>query len=154
MKPRGKRYISPARQIVKRKKVSKVKVKSKRRKNILDVKESCGEKLISLFLDKYGILYEREKSFKGCINPRTKTSLRYDFFLPTYNLCIEFDGKQHFFPSKDFYGVKANQEFCKQIYRDGIKTEFCNSNNISLLRINYKQYDEIDLILKEVLKFC
>jgi very-short-patch-repair endonuclease len=154
MKPRGKRYISPARQIVKRKKVSKVKVKSKRRKSILDIKESCGEKLIALFLDKYGILYEREKSFKGCINPRTKASLRYDFFLPTYNLCIEFDGKQHFFPSKDFYGVKANQEFCKQIYRDGIKTEFCNSNNISLLRINYKQYDEIDLILKEVLKFC
>lgn len=151
MKPRGKRYISPARQIIKRKRISKVKIKSKRRKTILEIKESCGEKIIALFLDKFNILYEREKSFKGCINPKTKASLRYDFFLPTYNLCIEFDGRQHFFPSKDFYGAKASHEFCKQLYRDGIKTQFCNNNNINLLRINYTQYDSINTILENML---
>ena len=62
--------------------------------------------------------------------------LPFDFYLPEKNICIEYDGIQHFEP-RDFFGGKV--EFEKIKIRDKIKTKYCNSNNIILLRI---QYDE------------
>jgi len=54
---------------------------------------SHGEKIISLFLDKYKIQYVREQKFEGYKN---KTRLRFDFYLSQYNCCIEYFGEQHF----------------------------------------------------------
>lgn len=63
---------------------------------------------------------------KECIEKRgnkfidlLKKKLRFDFFLPIKNICIEYDGKQHFEPINFFYGGIAN--FKKQIQRDILK---------------------------------
>ncbi|MFA5586475.1 MAG: hypothetical protein WDA02_08030 [Saccharofermentanales bacterium] len=108
-------------------------------------KESIGEKIIFNRLKEYNINFEREKSFKDCkhINP-----LKFDFYLPDYNLCIEFDGKQHFEVNEYFGGIKS---FKKQKLRDSIKTEYCKNNNINLLRIPYNDIDDIDNILNSYL---
>ena len=42
------------------------------------------------------IEFKKEKKFKDC---KDKYQLPFDFYLPQYNLCIEFDGEQHFNPS-------------------------------------------------------
>ena len=97
--------------------------------------ESKGEKYIEEFLINNNIKYEKEKRFKDC---KYKRTLPFDFYLEDYNLCIEFDGKQHF--EESYYGNCLEQ----QKLRDKIKNEYCNKNNIELLRIPYNNIDNID----------
>jgi len=60
----------------------------------------------------------------------------FDFYLPNLNMCIEYDGIQHF-KSVDFFG--GDEEFKKRKLHDNIKTQYCKDVNIILLRISYKE---------------
>lgn len=53
---------------------------------------SRGEIKIYNLLKEYGISFEREKTFKDCINPKTNRALRFDFFIDNKYL-IEYNGK-------------------------------------------------------------
>ena len=86
-------------------------------------------------------------SFPSCKNQK-KRNLYYDFFIPSKNLCIEYDGKQHFTEIK-YWGGKEGLE--KRILNDQIKTEFCKEKQISLRRISYK--DNIEEELSKLFKF-
>lgn len=71
-------------------------------------------------------------------------SLPFDFYLPKLNMCIEFDGKQHFIQHRkcaDLLEIKK---------RDEIKNIYCKENNIILHRINYKEIDIIEEKLNEI----
>lgn len=113
---------------------------------------SIGEQIITVILENMNISFEREKKFAECKNEK---ELRFDFYLPTYNLCIEFQGEQHFKPVDFSYTPtkeskeKAKEKFKENQLRDAIKKEFCNKNGIKLLEITYKQMDEIEEILKD-----
>lgn len=107
---------------------------------------SKGEKKIIQYLNENKIKYTHQKTFENC---KYKNKLRFDFYIPEYNLAIEYDGEQHFNCNEYFGGV---EEFEKTIIKDNIKNEFCNNNNISLLRITYKQIEQIELILNKQLK--
>lgn len=96
-------------------------------------KESIGEKTVCEYLMKHNILFDRQYKFDGCRNIKL---LPFDFYLPKYNMCIEYDGIQHFEPREFFGGYK---EFEKRQHNDLIKTEYCMKNNIKLLRIRYDQ---------------
>ena len=62
---------------------------------------------------------------------------------------IEFDGLQHFEPVELFGGEEAYNKLKKN---DNLKNNFCNKNNIKLIRANYKQENEIEKILsKEII---
>lgn len=76
---------------------------------------SKGEKAIASWLDEKGILYEPQKKFDNCKNV---LSLPFDFYLPDYNILIEYNGKQHYEPIKYFGGQKT---FDNQVLRDNIK---------------------------------
>jgi len=107
-------------------------------------KMSWGELMISHILESKNIKYLFNKSLKDCIS---SSRLRFDFYLPKYNCCIEFDGKQHF-ESCEFFG--GDEEFKKLKIRDNIKNEWCEVNEIKLLRLNYLQKkDEIENIVTE-----
>jgi len=110
-------------------------------------KKSKGENRIKEFLDRNNIKYVPQYSFDDC---RNKLPLPFDFYLPEYNLCIEYDGEQHF--KKYNKWEKADMDFENRIYRDKIKNNFCDKNHINLLRIKYDQFKKIDLILTEKLK--
>jgi hypothetical protein len=91
--------------------------------------ESKGEKIIKTFLNKNNILFERQKGFNDCVY---KSKLFFDFYLPNFNMCIEYDGLQHF-KKIEFFGGEKNFELIKM--RDYIKTKYCENNKIFLLRI-------------------
>ena len=99
-------------------------------------KMSYGEVLVANFLDKNNIKYIYNKSLKDCIS---SSKLRFDFYLLDFNVCIEFDGIQHFQPVVPFGGEK---EFEKLKIRDGIKNKWCEVNNVELIRFNYLQQKE------------
>ncbi|MDY0268822.1 hypothetical protein [Trichloromonas sp.] len=74
-----------------------------------------------------------KKRFKDC---RYKYPLPFDLYLSKYNLCIEYDGEQHF-KTKEIWGGKTQLKIIKK--RDQIKNEYCKNNNINLLRIKYDE---------------
>ncbi len=92
---------------------------------------SKGELKIFKYLKNHKILLKSHHSFKDC---RNTLPLPFDFYLPDHNCCIEYDGIQHFKPIKYFGGEESLKNL--QI-NDKIKTEYCNKNNIKLLRIKY-----------------
>lgn len=106
---------------------------------------SKGEMVIKNFLDNNNIEYIQEKTFKEC---RYYNPLRFDFYLPNYNCCIEYDGEQHY-KEINFFGGERGYEERKR--NDSIKNKYCKENNISLLRIPYFNFNNIDNILNAFL---
>lgn len=106
-------------------------------------KISKGEKEVEKYLIKYEIEYIKQKTFEKCenINP-----LLFDFYLPKYNVCIEYDGVQHFEPCT-FGGIskeQAKKNFLELIIHDKMKDSFCQKNYIKLIRIPYYKYKTIE----------
>ena len=100
-------------------------------------KSSKGEKKINDILNNMKIDFRHHYIFKDF------TNYEYDFYLPYKNICIEYDGIQHFKPVNYFGGEK---EFEKQKIRDKDKDEYCLRNNIKLIRISYIEKDIIKKI--------
>lgn len=105
---------------------------------------SKGEEAISRWLDKNIISYESQKTYKDLIGTGGGL-LSYDFYLPNYNLLVEFNGIQHYKPVPHFGGEKT---FENQKEHDRRKLEYANNNNIGLLSIRYSDYRKIDEILQ------
>ena len=103
---------------------------------------SVGELMIKNWLENNSIEFETQKTFDDCSNVKL---LKFDFYLPKQNILIEFDGRQHFEPVECFGGHLG---FIKQQKNDNIKNEYCQANNIKLLRITYKKIKNISSILK------
>lgn len=76
-------------------------------------------------------------------------SLRYDFYLPDHNLLIEYDGKQH---DKWIEGWITEENFVKQQYHDKLKNKYAKNNNIKLIRIKEKDFDNIEEILENIIR--
>ena len=77
-----------------------------------------------------------------------KLPLLFDFYLIDLNICIEYDGEQHF-TINEFFGGEKN--FNIRVINDNIKTEFCNKNKIKLIRIPYYNFNDIENILAKEL---
>jgi hypothetical protein len=92
---------------------------------------SYGESIIYSILKENNIKFITQKKFSGC---KFKKSLRFDFYLPDYNTCIEYNGEQHY-RSVDFYG--GDEEYELRKIRDNIKNDYCLNNNINLLILKY-----------------
>jgi hypothetical protein len=101
--------------------------------------ESKGEKAIRQWLIKHNIEYNSQKRFSDCCD---KISLPFDFYLPEYNCCVEYDGIQHF-KSIEWFGGRESLDYTQK--HDKIKTEYCQNNNIKLLRIPYYKDVEEEL---------
>ena len=89
-----------------------------------------GEKLMIEALIEKGIEYETQKQFEGM---KYKGSLKFDFYLPRYNVALEVMGIQHFEPVKRFGGDKKFEE---TVIRDNIKRDYCKNNGIKLIEID------------------
>lgn len=105
------------------------------------VTSSKGEKKIELTLNELKITFNKEYIFNNCINPKTGSKLRFDFYLPDYNTCIEYDGIQHFIYTNSGWNTKEN--YLETVYRDSIKNQYCKENNIKLIRIPYTDFLKI-----------
>lgn len=108
-----------------------------------ECKTPKGEREISKFLKENNISYKPQFVFEDCknINP-----LPFDFYLPNHNVCIEYNGRQHYIPIA-FFGGEEGLKKTKE--RDKIKKEYCKKNNITLFYIRYNENfeDKINKIL-------
>lgn len=102
---------------------------------------SKGENKIKEILRKYKVDFIQQFCFEGCKNTK---SLPFDFYLPQYNCCIEYDGKQHY-----KYGCFGREllDLMNLKYNDNKKTQYCKDNDIELVRIPYWEFKNIENIL-------
>lgn len=96
-------------------------------------KWSHGERTIHDYLVQKGIDFIFQYKFEDC---RYKGKLIFDFYVPSKNMCIEYDGMQHFYPAGYFGSAKRFEE---SKIKDNIKNKYCASHNIGLLRIAYNE---------------
>lgn len=101
--------------------------------------ESRGEKTITSWLNNHQINFIPQHRFDDC---KDKYTLPFDFYLVDYNICIEYQGEQHYRPIDFFGGV---EKFKVLQLHDRIKKDYCNHNNISLLCIKYNENIEEEL---------
>lgn len=101
------------------------------------VKESHGENKIKEILTKNNIPYINQKTFSNFNYSDTNGKPRFDFYLPTFNTCIEYDGEQHF---SLIFNFDTEEKFELRKKHDLEKNEYCKNNNIILIRIPYTQY--------------
>lgn len=79
---------------------------------------------------------------------------RFDFYLPKYNLFIEYDGEQHYHIVR-YSGTNTEKNklnFQKTQMRDKIKNKYCEDNNINLLRIPFWEQNNIETIISDCLQ--
>lgn len=103
---------------------------------------SKGEREIIKYLESINLNYEYQKRFHDC---KHKRYLVFDFYIPQKNICIEYDGEQHFKSIPYFGGQKALKHIKK---RDKIKNKYCEINNIVLIRIS--EINKVSIILKKI----
>jgi len=93
------------------------------------VKTKNGTLLSKYYKDKRTILHVKcgkcQKRFDSC---RDKKPLPFDFFLPTLNTLIEFDGIQHNYKNSYYYSDTV-------VMHDNMKNKWAQKNNIKLVRI-------------------
>jgi len=101
--------------------------------------ESNGERKIRNHLMNMNIPYVQEKIFQDCRDIRP---LPFDFYLPSQNMCIEFDGEQHFMDKGKFGNTLSYIQA-----HDQIKTNYCHKHKIELIRFPYWEYNNIETII-------
>ena len=106
---------------------------------------SKGEQIIFDYFKSSEIKFKSEKPFNHHFYGNR---LRFDFYLPEYNICIEYDGIQHYVP-QNFSGRDENIEesLVAVKVRDNIKNLICIEKGIKLYRIGYTEFDMITNIL-------
>ena len=112
--------------------------------------KSCGcilsfqEERINKILQDLHIDFQRQMRFDTCINPKTKQQLRFDFYIPSKKLLIEYNGKQHYFPGGN-EGWNNLDRFTEGQYRDNIKKQWCKNHSYHLHIIPYTDASLIDM---------
>ena len=75
--------------------------------------------------------------------------LELDFYIPSLNVAIECQGIQHYQPRERFGGENG---FAIQVARDERKKSLCQSHNVPLYFISYKEWKNIPTIIDTILK--
>ena len=101
---------------------------------------SFGERTIYKWLLSRDIEHECEKTFQ---NLRDKYPLRFDFWVPSKKLLIEYQGRQH---ELGWGGVSTDASEIKK--RDAIKSSYAEKNGMYLLLIDSQLEDEINSMLE------
>lgn len=112
---------------------------------------SKGESALEVIFKKHSINAEPQYKI-----PEVVDNFEYDFYLPEYNLLIEFQGKQHYEPI-EFFGGQDNLEYNQR--NDTFKKHNAFVWKYNLIEFNYKQFKHLsieqfeELVLRKITEF-
>lgn len=112
----------------------------------LNCNSSKGEQKINNWLKENDIDFIPQKEFEGLLGTGGK-NLSYDFYLPSYNLLIEYQGEFHDGTAQ----LQTKEDFKRQQEHDKRKFNYAKNNNINLLEIWYYDYNNIENILEKII---
>lgn len=97
---------------------------------------SFGEQQVKGYLDMHKISYKY-----GYIIPdlKDRKNLHFDFWIPEYNIAIEYDGIQHYKETQfnQLGTAYAKKQFRLTLKHDKMKDEYAIKNHINLIRIPF-----------------
>lgn len=99
-------------------------------------KESQGEHEIRMLLLAARITFEQEYIFDN-FTYENGYHPRFDFYIPSHNYVIEYDGKQHFVAQDVGSTWNTSENLKKTQIKDQIKNNFCFNQGINIIRIPY-----------------
>jgi hypothetical protein len=112
--------------------------------------QSKGEKQIEKYLNENNYIenkdYITQKEFDNLLGLGGK-NLSYDFYIPKYNLLIEYQGEFHDGTAHQ----QSKEDFIKQQEHDRRKKEYAELHNIRLLEIWYWDFNNIEKIIDKAL---
>lgn len=111
-------------------------------------KRSLGEEKVAKYLQEHSIDYEGQYRIPNESLFCDNTIMMLDFFLPKYNIAIEYNGVQHYKEIPMFSARTLEQ----QQERDNAVRLYCKEHGIKLIEIPYTEYDNIEKILNKELK--
>lgn len=126
--------------------------------NLLNLSAGChmchlseGERRLIYALKKNNVNIDTQHTITGLSNVK---KLRFDAYDIDRNIAFEFNGEQHYYPVDwgNRGGTYADDEFKLNQYRDSLKKEFCEQNNIQLVIIPYWDINNIDTIITDFYK--
>lgn len=114
--------------------------------NCNENKYKC-EVRVQNYLKDHDIPFKTQFKFADCVYKKSMLPFDCAVFNDDDNLTclIEYDGEQHYKFIKHWHGDEEG--FKLQKLRDKIKTDYCASHGIPLIRIPYTEYDNIEKIL-------
>ena len=113
-------------------------------------KTSKGEEKLRYLFRCLSINFETQKSFEDLVSPKGR-KLLFDFYLPDFNILVEYDGIQHY---KNTWGLHE-EDWVYYCECDKIKNQYCQDNNIILIRIPYTDFNKLnEEYLKNILDSC
>lgn len=133
-------------EVLSRKLPEKVAQKPKPRKP-----ESKGESVVRYFLQYNKIEFETEKEFPD-LHGEHGGLLRYDFYVPSLNTLIEYDGEQHYKVGYSF--AKTKKDLATTKHHDNLKNKYAAKNNYHLVRIPFYDLEKAHIILKNRLTYA
>ena len=98
----------------------------------------CRLKSQSILFDKLRNVFNEDEILWEA-SPKWLDNQRFDIYFPKYNIAVEYDGKQHFVPVKQF-GGNIGLAYTQQ--QDRLKEAKCLQNNCTLFRIKYDYTDQ------------
>lgn len=107
-------------------------------------KAYTGEKEIASFLTANNIPFESHKTFPDLSD---QYPLSYDFYIPSMNLLLEYNGIQHY--KRVPFFQRTEEAFRKQQLHDTMKREYAKNNNFAFMVISYK--DDIRKCVESIL---
>lgn len=94
--------------------------------------------------------FREQETFDWLINPDTGKKLYMDFYIPSSNTCIEYQGEQHFRYSPHFYNNDI-RVFWDYVRRDQVKYQLCQLTGMKLIYFSYDETLTQDLVASRIL---
>lgn len=105
---------------------------------------SRGEVCAADIFNELGVRYQVQKKFEDF-------DMRFDFFLPDYNIAIECDGAQHFRSINSEWNSDTKLQETRS--RDAAKQEYCKEHHIKLIQIPFWDHKTLSVEnLKKVIE--
>lgn len=100
---------------------------------------SGGQRKLSKFLKDNGIIFYEEYNKFDWLTRKNSGRMSFDFFIPSLNIAIEYQGKQHF-EKVDRFGGEEGLRLTKE--RDAYKRDICRENGVKLIYFIPYKYEK------------
>lgn len=113
---------------------------------------SINEQFIAKWLVDHNIDFIAQKTFSDFYRLSRRSRLKFDFYIPSKNLAIEYDGEHHYLPISFSKKWTGEEHLLITQERDSFKNEYAASKGIILCRIRYDE--DVSKRLAEIFSFA
>lgn len=105
---------------------------------------SMAEQIILDAIKAHNVVVHKEYAFSDCVSPTSGRKLRFDFYIPSYNIILEYHGEQHFRKSPMMH---KGDRFERMQEHDRIKKAYALDNGYTFIELTTKDLSQLQDIV-------